>query len=170
MKHLIALLLCAASLGAQAKIPTDYNAIVVNAVSSETETLFDITAAVERATRENKPMFVYMGAHDCPPCQDYERFLRRNWDALHASFDQVVVVDLRTALNSKRAIFIIGDKRYTYSQFLNLIGDSVTAHFYPRYWFITPQLRQVKQAPRNLRNFQNVETHLEFLKLPAAGS
>jgi thiol-disulfide isomerase/thioredoxin len=156
-----ALVVCAAS--AQAEIPPDYKPVVAPTVSNRTDTLVDLTGAVAIAERENKPLFIYSGASDCGPCHDYEQFLRKNWDRLHPSFEKVVVVDIRTTLGAPRPTYKVGDKLYNHGQFVELIGDSDKGRYYPRFWLVSPQLKQLKQVRRGKGTFSNVERHIEFL-------
>jgi len=151
---------------AQAKIPEEYKPIVVEAPFSFSERLFDLTSVVEQANRESKPIYIYLGAEDCPPCKEYYRFLQTNHDKLKTGFDKVLVVDIRTWLRGRAIVFKIGDVRYTVGEFKSKVGDANGILSYPYFWLLSPSLIQLKQLPRGLSNFTSIEKQLEILQLP----
>lgn len=88
------LLLCAA--GAHADLPDSFQPLVPQPPFSFTQRVFDLSPAFAQARAQDKPVFIYLGASDCPPCVDYTKFLAKQRDALKPAFDGVVLVDLRT--------------------------------------------------------------------------
>lgn len=89
---------CCSVPAAYAAVPDAYHPLVVVAPASETERVFDITAAIERAKSERKPVYLYLGAEDCGPCKVYSKFLLENEAELIAEFRKVVLVDVRTSI------------------------------------------------------------------------
>ena len=63
---------------------------------------FDLSAAIERARRENKRLYLYLSASDCPFCRKYEAFLDRHADELLAHF--------------AKDYLVYEDERYTYAE------------------------------------------------------
>jgi thiol-disulfide isomerase/thioredoxin len=149
-----------------AKIPAEYRPMVVEPPSNFSERVFDLTNAVDRANREGKALFIYLGAEDCPPCRQYFLFLEDNREQLKSSFDRVIVVDIRTWLKGPALVFKVGDKRFSFVGFNALVGDTNRTLTYPYYWLITPDLKQVKQLPRGSTNYMSVDRHRELLRLP----
>lgn len=88
MKAGLTLLLTAALLagGARAALPAAYAPLVVQPTGLPERAEFDLTAAVARAKKEGKRLYVYLGASDCPYCRRYEAFLDRNADELRPHF------------------------------------------------------------------------------------
>lgn len=119
----LVLLACNAMHVAHAAIPAELNPLVIEAPFSFFVREFDLTPAFERARVENKPMFVYLDAWDCPPCNEYADFLGRNIGALKPHFAKVVVVDLRTSLRGSALAFRIRDRSYSFEEFKTLVGD-----------------------------------------------
>ena len=82
-----------------AGIPAAYAPIVVGPVGTPQRYEFDLTAALRRAQRERKRLYVYLGADNCPFCRKYEAFLQRNASELAPHFAKdYLVVDLRSTL------------------------------------------------------------------------
>jgi hypothetical protein len=148
-----------------AKIPGEYAPMIVEAPFSFSERAFDLTSAIARARHEAKPLFIYLGAADCPPCQSYSIFLVKNREQLRDSFDQVIVVDVRTWLKGPALIFKVDDKRHSFAEFKALVGDRNKTLTYPYFWLLTPDLKQVKQLPQGSANYLSVEKHAELLRL-----
>ena len=59
-------------------IPPAYQPLVVEPQLGPGRSEFDLGPALARAKRENKRLYVYLGAEDCPYCRRYEAFLARN--------------------------------------------------------------------------------------------
>ncbi len=74
---------------------------------------FDLTPALQRAQRENKRLYVYLGADDCPYLPPYEAFLGRTPSELAPHFAKdYLVVDLRSSLKAQasKLFFRVGDR------------------------------------------------------------
>lgn len=149
-----------------AKIPSAYRPIIVEPPFSFSERVVDLTDAIAKANRESKPLYVYLGAEDCPPCREYTAFLDKNLESLKDAFDRVVIVDVRTWLKGPKLIFKAGDKRYSFEEFTAAVGDKNKILTYPFYWLLSPALQQIKQLPQGARHYLNVEKQLEILRLP----
>jgi len=166
MKQLVAVLAMLACNAAHAAIPGELNPLVVEAPFSFFVREFDLTKAFEKSKAENKPMFIYLDAWDCPPCKEYAEFLGRNIEPLKPHFAKVVVVDIRTSLRGSALAFKIREKSYSFEAFKSLVGDNNTGLAYPYYWLISPAGRQVKQLPRGSVNYTDLDQHIQILKNP----
>lgn len=166
MSRLLVFLLAFVAIHARAEIPEEYKPIIVKPPFNFSERLVDLSVVVEKASSENKPLYIYLGAGDCPPCREYETFLSRNRPALKEAFNQVIVVDIRTWLKGPDLVFKVGEKRYSLAEFNALVGDSNKILTYPYYWYITPTLKQLKQLPRGSRNYMQVASQIEILSQP----
>ena len=166
MKQLVAVLAMLACNAAHAAIPGELNPLVVEAPFSFFVREFDLTKAFEKAKAENKPMFIYLDAVDCPPCKDYSEFLGRNLEQLKPHFDKVVLVDIRTTLRGSKLSFRIRDRRYSFDEFKSLVGDRNDGMAYPYFWLIAPSGRQVKQLPRGSANYTQLDKHIQILQTP----
>lgn len=160
----LALLACHVSNVAYATIPDEFNPLVVEAPFSFFVREFDLTGAFLKARSENKPMFIYLDAWDCPPCKEYAEFLRKNVVALKPYFDRVVTVDIRTSLRGSALSFKIHDRNYSFEEFKVLVGDRNEGLAFPYFWLISPAGRQVKQLPRGARNYTDLGRHIQILK------
>lgn len=149
---------------AHAAVPAELNPLVVEAPFSFFVREFDLTKAFEKAKAENKPMFIYLDAQDCPPCQEYSKFLSMNLERLKPHFDKLVLVDIRTTLRGSTLSFRIRDKNYSFEAFKSLVGDNNVGMTYPYYWLISPAGYQVRQLPRGSGNYTELERHIEILK------
>ena len=69
-----------------AGIPPAYTPLVIEPMIAEGRSEFDLGPALARAKRENKRLYVYLGASDCPYCRRYENFMRKNADELVPHF------------------------------------------------------------------------------------
>lgn len=166
MKQLVAVLALLACHAAQAVIPAEFNPLVVEAPFSFFVREFDLTRAFEKSRAENKPMFIYLDARDCPPCKEYAEFLGRNIEPLKPHFEKVVLVDVRTWLRGATVSFKVRDRSYSFDEFKTLVGDYGSGMAYPYFWLIAPTGRQVKQLPRGSVNYTEVGRHIEILKTP----
>src|SRR5262245_20738507 len=149
---------------AVAKIPGEYAPVIVEAPFSFSERAFDLTPAIARARQEARPLFIYLGAADCPPCHSYSIFLVKNREQLKESFERVIVVDIRTWLKGPALIFKVDDKRHSFAEFKALVGDRNKILTYPYFWLLTPDLKQIKQLPQGSANYLSVEKHVELLR------
>ena len=159
-----------ASAGAAAAgIPAPYAPIVVQPAGTPARHEFDLTAALERARREGKRLYVYLGASDCPYCRKYEAFLEKNSAALVPPFaEKYIVVDLRSALQATAPkLFIrIGDKSLAYADFQRSIGDERARMLvYPSVWLLDQNAKPLMPMPAGNGTFQTVPEQLEILRL-----
>jgi hypothetical protein len=151
-----------------ATIPDEYVPLVVKAPFAFTERVFDLTPAVELARRERKPLFIYLGAADCPPCVEYKHFLTKHREELRDAFSRVVLVDIRTWIRGPAIHFTVDGRRYTFDEFKAQVGDVTTQFTYPYFWFVSADLKQLRQLPRGSRNYLSVESQVEVLRIPDA--
>ncbi len=161
-------LLCAAGL-ALAGVPPGYKALVLQAQGLPQRAEFDLTAALQQARQQNKRLYVYLGANDCPYCRKYEAFLDKNAAALTPHFAQkYIVVDLRSALSiqAPRLFFRIGNRVRSYGDFLREMGDERERQLvYPSVWLLDAQARPLMQMPAGTGTFETVDEQLEILRL-----
>lgn len=161
----LALLACHLANVASATIPDEFSPLVVEAPFSFFVREFDLTRAFEKAKSENKPMFIYLDAWDCPPCKQYAEFLRKNVAALRPYFDRVIAVDIRTSLRGSTLAFRVRDKSYSFEEFKVLVGDGNQGLAFPYFWLISPVGHQIKQLPRGASNYTELDKHIQILKL-----
>lgn len=162
-----ALLVCAGTHAAG--IPPDYAPMVIEPEVKDGRTEFDLTAAQARARREQKRLYVYLGASDCPYCKLYEAFLRQNTQDLVAEFARAyLVVDLRSSLSVKapNLYFKVGNRSLDYRAFMDRLGDErVRMLVYPSVWLLDTELKPLMQMPAGTGTFQTVPEQLEILHL-----
>ena len=161
----LALLAAAAN---AAGIPPAYVPLVVEPAIVDGRSEFDLGPALARAKRENKRLYVYLGASDCPYCRRYENFLRSNADELVPHFRPWIVVDLRSTLatTANRLLIRAGDRSLDYTAFQHSIGDQRTRMLvYPSVWLLDPQLKPLMQMPAGTGTFETVDEQLEILHL-----
>ena len=157
--------LIAVAFSVQAEIPAPYRPLPIEPPFSFSERLIDLTAAVTRAKSEGKPLFIYVGAKDCPHCTAYQTFLEEHYADISPLFQSVLIVDIRTWLKGPKMVFQIGDKRLTLEEFKALVGDQNKEFSYPYYWLVSPDLRQIKQLPRGSKYYLDLENHKKLLSL-----
>ena len=149
-------------------IPPAYTPLVVEPTITAGRSEFDLGPALARAKRENKRLYVYLGASDCPYCRRYENFLAKNADELVPHFKPWIVVDLRSTLSTtaNRLFIRVGDSALNYTDFQQAIGDQRTRMLvYPSVWLFDPQLKPLMQMPAGTGTFQTVPEQLEILDL-----
>ena len=149
-------------------IPQAYAPMVVEPLMADGRSEFDLGPALERARRENKRLYVYLGASDCPYCRRYENFLRKNADELVPHFKPWIVVDLRSTLSTTaNKLFIrVGNRSLDYTAFQFSIGDQRTRMLvYPSVWLFDPELKPLMQMPAGTGTFETVDEQLEILHL-----
>ena len=156
--------------GAQegAGIPAAYAPLVIEPSGGPERAEFDLGPALARAQRENKRLYVYLGASDCPYCRRYENFLRKNAAELGPHFKPWLVVDLHSSLatNAQRLFIRVGGKSQPYTEFQRSIGDERSRMLvYPTVWLFDPQLKPLMQMPAGTGTFETVEEQLEILQL-----
>jgi thioredoxin-related protein len=165
---LIALGLTAAT-SALAAFPARYAPIVVQPSGTPQRYEFDLSAALARAQKENKRLYMYLGASDCPFCRKYEAFLDKNADALVSHFAKdYIVVELRSALAAQadKLYFRIGNTSLPYAEFLRSFGDERERKLvYPSVWLFNGQAKPLMQMPAGTGTFETVPEQLEILNL-----
>ncbi|HEY4067924.1 MAG TPA: thioredoxin family protein [Burkholderiaceae bacterium] len=150
-------------------IPPAYAPLVVEPTAGAAgRSEFDLGPALARAKRENKRLYVYLGASDCPYCRRYENFLGKNADELVPQFKPWIVVDLHSTLSTTaNKLFIrVGDKVLNYTDFQNSIGDQRARMLvYPSVWLFDSQFKTLMQMPAGNGTFETVDEQLEILNL-----
>lgn len=130
---------------------------------------FDLTAALQRAKAQNKRLYVYLGADDCPFCRKYEAFLQANAEALAPHFAKdYLVVDLRSSLKvqADRLRFRIGNESWGYADFMRKLGDERARQLvYPSVWLLDADAKPLMQMPAGTGTFETVPEQLEILRL-----
>lgn len=154
---------------AVAGLPSAYAPIVIEPAGAPARYEFDLTAALARARREHRRLYVYLGASDCPYCRKYEAFLDRNAKVLVPEFAaQYIVVDLRSALSvTANLLYIrIGNRTLPYADFQRSIGDERARMLvYPSVWLLDQDALPLMQMPAGTGTFQTVAEQLEILRL-----
>lgn len=166
----VALLLGVAAFAAQAiGLPARYAPTLIAPTGSPQRLEFDLGAALQRAQRENKRIYLYLGASDCPFCRKYEAFLEKNAAELAPHFaKEWIVFEMRSSLSfqADRLWFRIGDKAWPYADFMRLLGDErVRQLVYPSVWLLDPQGKPLMQMPAGTGTFETVPEQLEILRL-----
>ena len=149
-------------------LPPAYAPIVVQPTGQPARHEFDLSAALARARREHKRLYVYLGATDCPYCRKYEAFLRASADALVPHFAPYLVVDLRSALSvtAERLYIRIGNTSLPYKAFQRSIGDERERLLvYPSVWLLDTEAKPLMQMPAGTGTFQTVPEQIEVLRL-----
>ena len=154
---------------AVAGIPVAYTPIVVMPVGTPQRYEFDLTAALARAQRERKRLYVYLGADNCPYCRKYEAFLASNAAELAPHFAKdYLVVDLRSTLAAlaSRLYIRVGEVSLPYADFQRSIGDERARQLvYPSVWLLNGAARPLMQMPAGAGTFETVPEQLEILRL-----
>ena len=153
---------------ARAGLPAAYGALVVEPRGGPERAEFDLTPAVERARREHKRLYVYLGASDCPYCRKYEAFLDKNAAELVPHFSPYLVIDLRSALSVRANALVIriGASALPYAEFQRSIGDERARMLvYPSVWLLDAALKPLMQMPAGTGTFQTVVEQIEVLQL-----
>jgi thioredoxin-related protein len=154
---------------AKAAFPTAYAPVTVQATGQPERQEFDLTPALQRAGREGKRLYVYLGAHDCPFCRRYEAFLARHADELVREFAKdYIVVDLRSSLSirAERLYFRVGERSLPYAEFMRSIGDERERQLvYPSVWLFDARAKPLMQMPAGTGTFETVAEQIEILRL-----
>ncbi|HSV68867.1 MAG TPA: thioredoxin family protein [Methylibium sp.] len=154
---------------AAAGFPAAYGAVVIQPVGLPDRAEFDLTAVAERARRENKRLYVYLGARDCRFCRRYEAFLDRHAAELVPHFQRdYVVADLRSSLSVlARSVYIkLGASSRSYTEFQTAIGDErVRQLVYPNIWILDADGKPLMQMPSGAGTFETVAEQIEVLQL-----
>jgi thiol-disulfide isomerase/thioredoxin len=162
------LALAAWPLHAVAALPAAYGALVVEPLMADGRAEFDLSAALARARRDGKWLYVYLGASDCPYCRKYEAFLASNATELVPHFSKYLIVDLRSALSiGAKALYLkVGNSSLPYAEFQNSLGDErARLLVYPSVWLLDGTLKPLMQMPAGTGTFQTVPEQLEILRL-----
>ena len=149
-------------------VPPAYAPMVVEPVIVAGRSEFDLGPALARAKRENKRLYVYLGASACPYCRRYENFLGKNAGELVPHFKPWIVVDLRSSLSTTadKLVIRVGNSALNYTEFQRSIGDQRTRMLvYPSVWLFDPQLKPLMQMPAGNGTFETVDEQLEILNL-----
>lgn len=151
-----------------AGFPAPYGPIVVMPAGTPQRWEFDLTAALERARREKKYLYLYIGADDCPFCRKYEAFLDKNAGELVKHFaKEYIVVDLRSTLKAQgpKLFFKVGDQVLNYADFQRSIGDERARQLvYPSVWLLDGNAKPLMQMPAGTGTFETVPEQLEILR------
>ena len=156
---------------ATAGIPAAYAPIVVEASGLPERAEFDLGPALQRAEREGKRLYVYLGASDCPYCRRYEAFLQQHAAELAPKFGAkgYLVVDLRSTLRYGGQVPLhikAGGRSLPYADFQQSIGDERARRLvYPSVWLFDARLKPLMQMPAGTGTFQTVPEQIEILDL-----
>jgi hypothetical protein len=165
----IGLLLAAMAVAARAALPAAYAPIVVQPSGTPQRYEFDLRPALQRAQRERKRLYVYLGASDCPFCRRYEAFLDREATTLVPHFARdYLVVDLRSSLSAHadRLYVRTGSGVQGYADFQRSIGDERARQLvYPSVWLLDARAHPLMQMPAGTGTFETVSEQLEILNL-----
>lgn len=166
----VALLLGLTTLVAQAVgFPQRYSPTQIQPAGAPQRLEFDLSAALQRAQRENRRVYLYLGAVDCPFCRKYEAFLDKNAAELAPHFaKEWIVFEMRSSLSiqADRLWFRIGDKTWSYADFMRHLGDERARQLvYPSVWLLDPQGKPLMQMPAGTGTFETVPEQLEILRL-----
>jgi thiol-disulfide isomerase/thioredoxin len=153
-----------------AVMPAAYKAQVIEAQGLPERYEFDLTTALNQARKENRRLYVYLGARDCPFCRKYEAFLDKNAGELAPLFveKKYIVVELRSALSvqANRLFIRIGKNSRAYADFQRDIGDERARQLvYPSVWLLDANAKPLMQMPAGTGTFETVEEQIEILNL-----
>lgn len=165
-----ALVLAVAAVPARAAgFPAAYAPLVLRPSGLPERADFDLTGALERARREHKRLYVYLGADECRYCRAYEAFLERHAPELVPHFaTDWLVVDLRSSLAvpADAVTLRFDGRRRRYAEFQAEIGDERGGVLiYPNVWLLDARARPLMQMPAGAGTFQTVPEQLEILRL-----
>lgn len=170
---------CLSAMGgaARAGLPAAYEAVVVepriaapgpNGQPAPWE--FDLRPAQQRARREGRRLYVYLGASDCAYCRRYEAFLAAHAAELLPHFRaQYLLVDLRSQLSvlERQLVLRTETVHAPYAEFQRAIGDQrARLLVYPSVWLLDPRSGlPLMQMPAGAGTFETVPEQLEILRL-----
>ncbi len=150
-------------------LPSAYGAMIIEPTGLPQRAEFDLSAAVQRAKRDNKRLYLYLGANDCRYCRNYEAFLAENAKELTPYFARdYLLVDLRSSLTVLATALVIkvGERSWSYTEFQRAIGDERARMLvYPTVWLLNADLKPLLQMPSGAGTFQTVAEQLEILRL-----
>lgn len=169
MRAALAALVLALALPAHAALPAAYAPTQLQPAGAPARYEFDLTPALQRAAREKKRVYLYLGASDCPFCRKYEAFLDRSSSALVPEFAKDwIVYDLRSSLAVKadKLHFRIGTQVWNYTEFMRHLGDERERQLvYPSVWLLDAQGKPLMPMPAGTGTFETVPEQLEILRL-----
>jgi hypothetical protein len=151
-------------------IPAAYAALVLQPRQDGAQAEFDLGPALDRARREQRRLYLYLGASDCPYCRRYEAFLARHAAELAPQFRRhgYLVVDLRSQLSTTadKLHFRIGAQRWGYKAFMQHLGDERERMLvYPSVWLLDTSPKPLMPMPAGTGTFETVAEQLEILRL-----
>ena len=164
-------LVAAVSFAAQAAFPDAYAPVAVQPqISASGQHEFDLRPAQQRARRDGKALYVYLGASDCAYCRKYEQFLSASTRELVPRFaPKYLVVDLRSQLSVTANQLILRTEalRLPYADFQRAIGDQrARLLVYPSVWLLDAATgKPLMQMPAGTGTFQTVAEQIEILEL-----
>lgn len=164
-------LVAGVSFAAQAAFPDAYAPVAVQPqISASGQHEFDLRPAQQRARREGKALYVYLGASDCAYCRKYEQFLSANLRELVPRFaPKYLVIDLRSQLSVTANQLILRTEalRLPYADFQRAIGDQrARLLVYPSVWLLDAATgKPLMQMPAGTGTFQTVAEQIEILDL-----
>ncbi len=148
-----------------ADIPDSYKPVVIEPPFSFGERLIDLTLVIKKAISEGKPILLYMGAQDCPPCRQYEQFLIQHRSEVAAAYEPLMLVEVRSWLKGPQIVFQAGDRRFSLTEFKAVLGDKNKVFTWPYWWLISPDLKQIKQLPQGSSHYLTVDNHNLLLRI-----
>ena len=150
-------------------IPAAYAPLVVRAEGLPERAEFDLAPALERARREGRRLYVYLGADGCRYCRRYEAFLESHAQELAPHFAAGwLVVDLRSSLQvPAEAVFLhVDGRRRRFAEFQAELADERGGVLvYPNVWVLDARPRALMQMPAGAGPCQTVPEQLEILRL-----
>lgn len=169
MRVLLAALLLAVSASVLAGVPAPYAPLVVQPSGVPERWEFDLRPALERARKQGKRLYIYLGADNCPFCRRYEAFLAAHAKELVPHFAKDwLVVDLRSTLAAQadKLYLRIGDQALPYAEFQRSLGDERARQLvYPSVWLLDGTPKPLMQMPAGTGTFETVGEQLEILRL-----
>jgi thiol-disulfide isomerase/thioredoxin len=158
----------ACALAAAEGMPPGYGAMSLPVLRSPGRTEFDLNPALQRARREGKPLYLYLGASDCPYCRRYEAFLAKNEAELLPHFRKYLLAEMRSSLsvNARELHVKVGARSYSYTEWMQALGDERARMLvYPSVWLLDTTPKPLMQMPAGTGTFETVEEQLEVLRL-----
>lgn len=149
---------------ALAGIPATFSPMVIEPPFSFAEKVVDITPALNKSRAANKPLLLYVGAHDCPPCKAYGIWLEQNEKEMLPHLSKFVVAEVRTWIKGPKIIFAFDGKRFNAKEFYEFVGDANTFS-YPTWMLLDGNAKIIKQLPRGANAFMDIEKHKDNLAI-----
>lgn len=154
---------------AHAALPAEYQPLLLEPQREGALMEFDIDRALAAARAAGKPLYLYLGAHDCSFCRRYEAFLARHSAVLAPAFAaRYLVVELPSSLRTQapQLRFRVGGRSLGYQEWMQALGDErVRQLVYPSVWLLDLNGRKLMQMPAGTGTFETVEEQMEILNL-----